>query len=216
MKSFRHPGRPEPVLVTSQAQVILCTSLATNFPIYFTSCVCSVVSDCLRHRGLWPTRLFCPWDFPSKNTGVGCHSLLQGIFLTQGLNPCLLHLLHHSMGRGGMEGSRKRPGAPSPMDGWAPGHQGDPPTLLPSACFWGSGPPSKLSICKLLPQALLMGGTQRKRVASARSLEASRQIAEAKAGSIKVQLYCSVLRLGDWKVPLFCPSPHVLLLSHHF
>ena len=25
----------------------------------------------------------CPWNFPSKNTGVGCHFLLQGIFLTQ-------------------------------------------------------------------------------------------------------------------------------------
>ena len=42
------------------------------------------------HR-LWPSRLFCPWDFPGKNTGVGCHSLLWGIFLTQGLNPDLLH-----------------------------------------------------------------------------------------------------------------------------
>ena len=31
-------------------------------------------------------RLLCPWYFPSKNTGVGCHSLLQGIFLTQGSN----------------------------------------------------------------------------------------------------------------------------------
>ena len=30
-------------------------------------------------------------EFPGKNTGVGCHFLLQGIFLTQGLNPCLLH-----------------------------------------------------------------------------------------------------------------------------
>ena len=29
-------------------------------------------------------------DFPGKNTGVGCHFLLQRIFLTQGLNPCLL------------------------------------------------------------------------------------------------------------------------------
>ena len=29
--------------------------------------------------------------FPSKSTGVGCHFLLQGIFLTQGLNPGLLH-----------------------------------------------------------------------------------------------------------------------------
>ena len=32
--------------------------------------------------------------FPSKNTGVGCHFLLQGIFLTQGSNPRLLCLLH--------------------------------------------------------------------------------------------------------------------------
>ena len=30
------------------------------------------------------------WDFPGKNTGVGCHFLLQGIFLTQGLNLGLL------------------------------------------------------------------------------------------------------------------------------
>ena len=27
--------------------------------------------------GLWPARLLCPWDFPGKNTGVGCHALLQ-------------------------------------------------------------------------------------------------------------------------------------------
>ena len=32
-----------------------------------------------------------PWDFSGKNTRVGCHFLLQGIFLTQGSNPCLLH-----------------------------------------------------------------------------------------------------------------------------
>ena len=38
--------------------------------------------------------LLCPWNFPGKNTGVGCHSLFQGIFLTQGLNPHLLHLLN--------------------------------------------------------------------------------------------------------------------------
>ena len=31
------------------------------------------------------------WDFPGKNTGVGCHALLQGIFPTQGSNPRLLH-----------------------------------------------------------------------------------------------------------------------------
>ena len=32
----------------------------------------------------------CPWDSPGKNTGVGCHFLLQGIFQTQGSNPYLL------------------------------------------------------------------------------------------------------------------------------
>ena len=35
--------------------------------------------------------VLCPWDSPGKNTGVGCHFLLQGIFLTQGSNPYLLH-----------------------------------------------------------------------------------------------------------------------------
>ena len=35
-------------------------------------------------------RLLCPWDSPGKYTGVLCHALLQGIFLTQGLNPHLL------------------------------------------------------------------------------------------------------------------------------
>ena len=35
--------------------------------------------------------LLCPWDFPGKSTGVGCHFLLQGIFLTQASNPGLLH-----------------------------------------------------------------------------------------------------------------------------
>ena len=38
-----------------------------------------------------PTRLLWPWNSLGKNTGVGCHFILQGIFLTQGLNPCLLH-----------------------------------------------------------------------------------------------------------------------------
>ena len=42
-------------------------------------------------HGLWPTRLLCPWDFPGKNAGVGCHLLHQGIFATQGSNPGLPH-----------------------------------------------------------------------------------------------------------------------------
>ena len=36
-------------------------------------------------------RLLSPGDFPGKNTGVDCHFLHQGIFLTQGSNLCLLH-----------------------------------------------------------------------------------------------------------------------------
>ena len=38
-----------------------------------------------------PARLLSPWDSPGKNTGVGCHFLPWGNFLTQGSNSCLLH-----------------------------------------------------------------------------------------------------------------------------
>ena len=57
-------------------------------------CVCALSCVSLRPHVLWPTRLFCLWDFPGKNIGLGCHFLLQGIFLTQGSNPHLLCLLH--------------------------------------------------------------------------------------------------------------------------
>ena len=40
---------------------------------------CSVVSNSLRPHGLYPTRLLCSWDFPGKNTGVGCHFFLLRI-----------------------------------------------------------------------------------------------------------------------------------------
>ena len=54
--------------------------------------------DSLWPLGLQLARLLCPWDSPGKNTGVGCHFLLQGIFLTQESNPGLLHcrwILYH-------------------------------------------------------------------------------------------------------------------------
>ena len=49
---------------------------------------------------LWTigARLSVHWNSPGKNTGVGCHALLQGIFLTQRLNPRLLFLLHWQVG----------------------------------------------------------------------------------------------------------------------
>ena len=51
----------------------------------------SVAPDSLRPHELQPTRLLCPWGSPGKNTGVGCHFLSLGTFLTQGSNPGLPH-----------------------------------------------------------------------------------------------------------------------------
>ena len=51
----------------------------------------SVVSDSLQPHGLWPAGLLCPGDSPGRNTRMGCHALLQGIFPTQG---SILNLLH--------------------------------------------------------------------------------------------------------------------------
>ena len=55
--------------------------------------VASVVSDSVT---LWTVAYQAPLsrNSPGRNTGVGYHALLQESFLTQGLNPCLLHLLH--------------------------------------------------------------------------------------------------------------------------
>ena len=73
-------------------------------------------------HGLQPIRLLYPWDFLGKNTGVGCHFLLQGIFLTQGWNAYLLHLLHWQ------------------VDSIPLRHLGSPCTRLfdPELCVWGS------------------------------------------------------------------------------
>ena len=53
----------------------------------------SVMSNCLWSQNCSLTKdiIFCPWDFPGKNTRAGSHFLLQGIFPTKGLNPGLLH-----------------------------------------------------------------------------------------------------------------------------
>ena len=47
----------------------------------------SIMSDSLRPHVLQSTRFLCPWNSPGKNTRVGSHCLLQGIFPTQGSNP---------------------------------------------------------------------------------------------------------------------------------
>ena len=71
----------------------------------------SVGSDPLQFHGLQPTRLLCPWNSPGKNTGVGSHSLLQGIFLTQGLNVGLPHcrqILYHLSNQGSPQTKRQK------------------------------------------------------------------------------------------------------------
>ena len=67
---------------------------------YIHSLTLKVTQICLtlRAHGLQPTRLLFPWDFPGKNTGVGCHPHLQEIFPIQGSNLSLLHcrqILYH-------------------------------------------------------------------------------------------------------------------------
>ena len=75
------------------------TSVTDVMPCKARICAKSLQSRLtLRPRGLWPARLLCPWDSPGKDTGVGCHALLQGLFPTQGLNPHLLRLLHWQAG----------------------------------------------------------------------------------------------------------------------
>ena len=63
---------------------------------FYLACMLSCFSCAGLFSTLWmqPTRLFCPWRSPSKKSGVGCHSFLQGIFPTQGLTPRVLWLLN--------------------------------------------------------------------------------------------------------------------------
>ena len=58
------------------------------------TCVLSHFSHILVILWTIAPRLLCPWDSPGNNTGVDCHCLLQGIFLTKRSNPGLLCLLH--------------------------------------------------------------------------------------------------------------------------
>ena len=80
-----------PILPRAAAQQAAATSQAK-----WSGLRQSFVQSCLTLQpcGLSPVRLFCAWNCPGKNTGVGCHFLLQGILSTLGSNLCLSHLLH--------------------------------------------------------------------------------------------------------------------------
>ena len=61
------------------------SSVSVLLEVYVCVCVisCLVVSESLQPHGLQPTRVPCPWNFPGKNIGAGCHFLPQGICPTQ-------------------------------------------------------------------------------------------------------------------------------------
>ena len=84
---LRHYMRKEQISNSVRAQMVpdLCVPM------------CRVLSHVQlpRPHGLQPTRLVCPRDFPGKNTRVGRHALIEGIFPTQRSNPQLLFLLHY-------------------------------------------------------------------------------------------------------------------------
>ena len=74
--------------------------LNRNFPYPLCCAVLSHFSHVRLFGTIWTVArpLLCPWDSPGDSTGVGCHAFLQGIFLTQGSNPCLLCFLHWQAG----------------------------------------------------------------------------------------------------------------------
>ena len=71
-----------------------------TYLLWWTQATVCVLSHIWLFATSWITvlQILCPCDFCGKNTGVGCHFLLQGIFPTQGLNLCLLYLLHWQAG----------------------------------------------------------------------------------------------------------------------
>ena len=87
-------------------QLLLPSNMPYNVLSYYLYCLKvkgesvsrSVVSSSLQPHGLQSARLLCLWNSPGKNTRMGSHSFLQGIFLTQELNQGLLHcrqILYH-------------------------------------------------------------------------------------------------------------------------
>ena len=110
-----HPP-PQPLLLASRIkQTFLSNNLASLLSfeqwatgprfwlrvcvfVWWTKCLCCCLVANSHLTLLWPQQTTAhqaprPRDFPGKNTGVSCHFLLQGIFLTQGSSPSLLYLL---------------------------------------------------------------------------------------------------------------------------
>ena len=70
-----------PILLFFKSGIFSCLLMFQSIDSFFCCCCCccvpSVVFDSVQPHRRQPTRLPHPWDFPDKNTGVGCHFLLQ-------------------------------------------------------------------------------------------------------------------------------------------
>ena len=95
---FSHPVQASVLKATSFLPTLISTTpawLHASWHHHFLTpramLSCSVVSSSLQPHGLQPARLLYPWNSPGKNTGINSHSLLQGIFPTQGLSSGLPH-----------------------------------------------------------------------------------------------------------------------------
>ena len=93
------------------------------------SSVCAQSLSCVQFLRAIATRILCPWDSPGKVSEAGCPFLLHRIFLTQGLNPNLLYLLHWQAYSLTTEPSGKPPTSPGPQ------RQGDL-ARLPKSPWW--------------------------------------------------------------------------------
>ena len=82
---------------------------------------CPVIPNSLGPHELQPARFLCSGNSPDKNIGVGCHSLLQGIFSTQGLNlglPCCRQILSYLNCQGSPEIPRVVSNSLTAADRW--------------------------------------------------------------------------------------------------
>ena len=98
--SWKTPGRTCPREQPSPPVRIKTQWLRGRGPQLGCAVLCPVAPSCPTLRDPMdcsPAKLLCLWDFSGKNTGVGCHFLLQGIFPTQGWNLHLLRFLSKSL-----------------------------------------------------------------------------------------------------------------------
>ena len=160
------------------------------------------MSDSLWPHGLQPTRLLCPWDFPGKDTGVGFHLLLQGVFPTQGSHPglpCCRQTLYQLSHKGSpIKLGRRENLLLWPEELWSQSHEENPHSF------------SSLSLCHLTLEVDASAESEQQRDQGRKSL-----------GEEKCWGHCGKKRAeehGPMKLYMnFCPctqAAYAWILSH--